>query len=177
MSDPIQIRDGKAVEFTYRNHRGEVQKRCVQPRELRFGECEWHIGEQWLLVAFDLDRTDQGYAHRTPEGYALRTFAVADILEWHTGSMVLRALCGALAETLRLQTANAHLTNALTGAWMDVSRAGELPGLTKEKVEFTFQSTIPSYLDMYAYLPLYRLDAETVRTIAERGMSALKEKR
>ena len=44
------------VQFSYRNHRGEVGTRRVRPIRIWFGSTAWHPEAQWLLEAFDLDR-------------------------------------------------------------------------------------------------------------------------
>ena len=54
----------------YRNHRGEVAWRRIEPRKLHFGECEWHKGECWLLDAIDLDKGE------------VCTFTLQDMLAW-----------------------------------------------------------------------------------------------
>jgi len=64
--------DTYAVVIRYRNHRGEVALRRIEPRNIWFGSTEWHPREQWLLNAYDHDKQ------------AERDFALADILEWTT---------------------------------------------------------------------------------------------
>lgn len=53
--------------FTYRNWRGEVSTRRVQPIAVRFGSTEWHPEAQWLLQAIDIDKGEE------------REFAMKDI--------------------------------------------------------------------------------------------------
>ncbi len=55
------------LTFTYRNHRGEVSERRVLPIRVYFGECEYHAGAQWLLVALDVEKGED------------RTFALRDV--------------------------------------------------------------------------------------------------
>ncbi len=62
--------DGREVWIVYRNHRGETAWRCIRPITITFGESQWHPGEQWLLLADDLDKN------------ARRTFALKDVLQW-----------------------------------------------------------------------------------------------
>lgn len=57
------------LRFLYRNHRGEVSERVVQPSRLAYGSTEWHPEPQWLLEAYDLGKS------------AMRTFALRDVLE------------------------------------------------------------------------------------------------
>lgn len=60
----------KLVRIQYRNHRGEVNWRTIEPLELWYGDTEWHPDPQWLLKAFDHDKKEW------------RDFAVKDILVW-----------------------------------------------------------------------------------------------
>ncbi len=59
----------KQVSFTYTNWRGETKKRTVVPISIRFGISDYHEGEQWFLVAFDIEKGD----------LAIREFAMKDI--------------------------------------------------------------------------------------------------
>ncbi len=61
---------GKPIRFRYRNHRGEESIRKVIPRKLKYEASQWHTEEEWVLTAYDCYKG------------AVRTFAVADILEW-----------------------------------------------------------------------------------------------
>ena len=72
---PPPRREGAPVlRFRYRNHRGQVGERAVLIAPLMpsmwFGSTEFHPEPQWLLHAYDLDKT------------AYRDYAVRDILEW-----------------------------------------------------------------------------------------------
>ena len=58
----------EALEFTYRNWRGEISRRRVVPITVRWDSTEWHPEPQWLLQAYDLDRT------------AIRDFAMKDMV-------------------------------------------------------------------------------------------------
>lgn len=42
--------------FRYKNHRGEVGLRIVEPISTRFGSTIWHPKPQWLLLAYDFDK-------------------------------------------------------------------------------------------------------------------------
>lgn len=59
-----------AVKIKYKNWRGEVAYRNIQPIEIIFGSNEFHKDPQWLMKAMDLDKNVE------------RTFAIADIMEW-----------------------------------------------------------------------------------------------
>ncbi len=61
----------KQVKITYKNWRGEVAERSIQPIELWYGKTDYHPEEQWLLKAYDIEKK------------AERDFAVKDILKWH----------------------------------------------------------------------------------------------
>lgn len=65
----LPVYQAGAIAMTYRNHRGEVSRRTVLPRDLWFGATEWHLEPQWFLRAFDLDRN------------ATRDFAMRDMTE------------------------------------------------------------------------------------------------
>jgi len=52
--------------MTYKNWRGEVATRKIQPLSLRFGSTEWHPEPGWLLLAMDMEKG------------AEREFALAD---------------------------------------------------------------------------------------------------
>lgn len=62
----------RAVQFRYKNHRGEIGNRMVLMKRLYHGKTEYHPEEQWLLEGQDLGET----------GCPFRTFAVKDILNW-----------------------------------------------------------------------------------------------
>jgi predicted DNA-binding transcriptional regulator YafY len=66
MSDASNL----AVRFRYKNHRGEVSERHVEPVEIYFGWTSWHKEPQWLLKAWDYDKKDY------------RDFAMKDIMDW-----------------------------------------------------------------------------------------------
>lgn len=42
----------------YRNHRGEVSTRRIEPLQMWFGSTQWHPNRQWLLKAFDHDKQE-----------------------------------------------------------------------------------------------------------------------
>lgn len=58
------------VKIVYVNHRGETGVRSIIPLEIVFRATEYHPEEQWLLVAYDLDRKGQ------------RQFAFNNIRAW-----------------------------------------------------------------------------------------------
>ena len=53
--------------FVYTNWLGETSERTVEPKSLRLGSTEYHMEQQWLLLAYDTQRK------------ADREFAVGDI--------------------------------------------------------------------------------------------------
>lgn len=58
------------VTFEYRNWRGEVAVRVIQPEGMSFDDNLYHNGRQWFLNGIDVERF-------LP---ARRSFAVEDIL-------------------------------------------------------------------------------------------------
>ena len=61
----------KEIKIVYTNYRGETSVRNIIPKELVFSSNEWHKEEQWLLVAFDIDKKLD------------RTFSCKDIKAWY----------------------------------------------------------------------------------------------
>ncbi len=60
----------QTVRIMYTNYRGETGERKIIPQRIYFGKTDYHPEEQWLLVAFDIDKN------------AERTFAIKDIQKW-----------------------------------------------------------------------------------------------
>ena len=61
----------KTVQIVYTNYKGATGTRHVIPIEILFGHNEWHTEDQWLMRAFDIEKS------------AERTFALKDIQSWH----------------------------------------------------------------------------------------------
>lgn len=61
----------KIVNIVYTNYKGKTAIRRIIPKSISFGHNEWHKEDQWLLIAFDLDKE------------ADRTFALKDIKSWY----------------------------------------------------------------------------------------------
>ena len=59
---------GQQTQFEYINYKGIKSTRNVIPMSLYFGSTEFHPENQWLVVAYDLDRQRE------------RTFALNDII-------------------------------------------------------------------------------------------------
>lgn len=59
---------GQQTQFEYINYKGIKSTRNVIPMSLYFGSTEFHPENQWLIVAYDLDRQGD------------RTFALKDII-------------------------------------------------------------------------------------------------
>lgn len=66
----VEMEGDKIVRIVYTNYRGETGARRIVPKEIKFGSTQYHPQEQWLLVAYDVDKN------------AERTFAVKDIKSW-----------------------------------------------------------------------------------------------
>jgi predicted DNA-binding transcriptional regulator YafY len=62
--------ENKIIKIVYTNYKGETGLRTIIPKEIIFNSNEYHKEEQWLLIAFDLDKN------------AERTFALKDIKSW-----------------------------------------------------------------------------------------------
>jgi hypothetical protein len=58
------------VRILYTNWRGETAWRVIEPRTLYFGGTQHHLGSQWLLKAFDVDKGEE------------RDFAMLNIYRW-----------------------------------------------------------------------------------------------
>ena len=61
----------KEVKIIYTNYRGETFLRTIIPKEIVFESNEFHKEEQWILVAFDIDKQ------------AERRFAIKYIKSWN----------------------------------------------------------------------------------------------
>lgn len=60
----------KSIRVYYSNWRGETAWRTIIPKEIYFGENQYHPHPQWMLRVFDVEKN-------APRDYALR-----DIKEW-----------------------------------------------------------------------------------------------
>lgn len=60
----------RPVSFTYTNWQDKTTKRRVLPMRIWFGASEYHLGRQWFLRGWDLERT------------AVRDFAMSGISDW-----------------------------------------------------------------------------------------------
>lgn len=58
------------VSIDYTNHRGERRMRKIRPHHIFFGETEYHPGQQWFVVAYDIEKG------------AARTFAMSGVHAW-----------------------------------------------------------------------------------------------
>lgn len=58
---------GEPMELPYKNWRGEISNRKLQPIRVEFGATEWHPEPQWLLVARDIEKN-------TERSFALKDF-------------------------------------------------------------------------------------------------------
>lgn len=57
------------VKFIYTNYKGSTRERTVTPVEIFFGSSLWHVEEQWILRAIDVEKGE-------------RDFALKDIFNW-----------------------------------------------------------------------------------------------
>lgn len=58
------------AEVTYTNYKGKTAKRRIIPDKWYFGKTEYHPEDQWLLIAYDVEKQ------------AWRTFAMSGFSEW-----------------------------------------------------------------------------------------------
>lgn len=54
--EAMRSTDTEPLELPYKNWRGEIFTRKIQPIRLEFGATEWHPEPQWLLVATDIEK-------------------------------------------------------------------------------------------------------------------------
>ena len=66
----LKGRKMEEVVIDYTNWRGERRERKVVPKYIEFGSSKHHPGQQWLLVAKDIEKGED------------RTFAMDDIHSW-----------------------------------------------------------------------------------------------
>lgn len=65
------MNNNQIVTVLYTNYKGKTAVRKIVPKEIIFGHNEWHTEDQWLMVAYDLQKE------------ADRTFALKDIKAWY----------------------------------------------------------------------------------------------
>ncbi len=63
-----QVEPTAPLSFVYRNWRGEISLRNVQPMSFWFGRTQWHPEDQWFLKAVDTRNNEE------------RDFAFKDIM-------------------------------------------------------------------------------------------------
>lgn len=64
----MKIDKKKMIEFNYKNYKGILSKRKVQPTSILFKSTQWHLSEQWIMQAFDVEKNE------------MREFALKDIV-------------------------------------------------------------------------------------------------
>lgn len=62
--------ENKTIKMVYTNYKGNTSVRKIIPKEIYFGHTDWHLEDQWLMKAYDLDKNDD------------RIFAMKDIKAW-----------------------------------------------------------------------------------------------
>lgn len=65
------MENSKIVSIVYTNYKGITSIRQIIPKEILFGHNEWHAEDQWLMIAYDIQKRDE------------RTFALKDIKAWY----------------------------------------------------------------------------------------------
>lgn len=61
------------IRATYKNWKGNVRQRVIQPHQLFFGVTEHHPDPQWLMEALDIEKS------------AMRSFALRDLYDVQEG--------------------------------------------------------------------------------------------
>lgn len=91
---------GEPLELPYKNWRGEISTRKLQPIRLEFGATEWHPEPQWLLVATDIEKNVE-------RSFALKDFnphpitEVEEELEAELTHFFVKALSGHTVRLIR----------------------------------------------------------------------------
>jgi hypothetical protein len=62
--------DDNILIFEYKNYKDEVSMRKVIPEKVWFGHTEYHMDDQWILKAFDIEKQVD------------RNFAINDIIKF-----------------------------------------------------------------------------------------------
>lgn len=70
---PVRLR------IVYKNWRGEIGDRVIEPKEVQFGSNKWHPKPQWLLTAFDVKK-------QALRSFAMRDFLSVEVIEDDGGS-------------------------------------------------------------------------------------------
>lgn len=52
------ISNGSILQFDYVNWKGEASYRTIAPMTIFYGSTMYHQEDQWLMVAYDLDKTN-----------------------------------------------------------------------------------------------------------------------
>jgi hypothetical protein len=55
----ITIAPGQVLKFRYKNWQGVVADRTARFEALIYTSNEWHITQQWLIKAIDLDKGEE----------------------------------------------------------------------------------------------------------------------
>lgn len=121
--------EGKPVELTYTNYRGETAKRTITPKRVWFGSTEWHTEPQWLLTAYDHDK-------QADRDFALCDFGAAALAhpvqpEWRpTHRHVKRG-----SEYMLLGIGKMQTSNWMDEQWSHEPQSGNPPQRTLDPVD------------------------------------------
>lgn len=59
----MENKEKRTVRILYTNWKGETKYRNIIPKSIEFKSTKWHKDEQWILNAFDIDKSkDRGFA-------------------------------------------------------------------------------------------------------------------
>ena len=53
------FRDVEAIKMDYKNHRGEIKERHLQPLCIYWGKTEYYPDYQWIMKAYDLEKKEE----------------------------------------------------------------------------------------------------------------------
>lgn len=65
------MNENRIVTILYTNYKGKTALRRVIPKSIMYSHNEWHTKDQWLMLAFDVEKN------------AERTFALKDVKAWY----------------------------------------------------------------------------------------------
>lgn len=54
----LNISISRKLNIVYKNYHGEISKRSIAPKSIRFGFSEWHTEPQWLMTAYDYEKNE-----------------------------------------------------------------------------------------------------------------------
>lgn len=120
---------------TYKNYRGEVAERRIQPIRVDFDATDWHPEPQWLLIAYDLDKQ----AERT---FALKDFNPIQTYEEEKAADIATPVKG-LIERLRNGVSSRIERNECNDGEYRIDDISGATATMKEAADFIEKMTFP----------------------------------